>query len=242
MELGKLTVEYRNDKGKTAAKRMRSSGKIPAVCYGQGEPPMPLSLDPHHLVKALDPVKKTNTVILMTVSGNPNGKNELNVMVRDYQEDSITGKVIHADFIRVKLDADVRAIVPVILTGKAEGVKNGGILHQVIRQLEISCRPDKIPAKVEVDVTTLQLGYALHVRDLPLPEGVRPLIDEGTSVCSVTAPKAEKVEAAAEATPAEGAAAAPAAGDAAKGGAAAPAAGGKAAPAGKEAAGGDKKK
>jgi large subunit ribosomal protein L25 len=246
MDFGKLSVEYRPATKKTAVRRLRATGKIPAVCYGAGADPMTLAVDPAELVKALDPVKRTNTVIQLTVTGAPGGDQEITVMVRDYQKDALRGHLTHADFIRVQLDKDVHATVQIVLTGKAEGVKLGGIMHQVIHNLEIACKPNLIPTKIEVDVTSLNMGEAIHVRDLKLGEGVRALADGGTSVCSVTAPKAEKVEAAAEAAPAEGAAAAPAEGAAAapaagaagaKPGAAAPAAAGD-----QKKAGGEKKK
>jgi large subunit ribosomal protein L25 len=194
-------------------RRLRAAGKIPAICYGGGGEPLALSLDPLLLLKSLDPVKKTNTVLKLTVANAPAGESgELTVMVRDYQKDAIRGNVTHADFIRVDLSKPVHATVPVVLVGKSEGVKLGGIMHQVIRILAIACTPDKIPTKLEVDVTALGMNEALHVSDLKLGEGVRALADGGSTICAVTAPKAEKeVTPAAEAAPAEGAAAAPAA-------------------------------
>jgi large subunit ribosomal protein L25 len=231
MEVGKLNAEYRDQLGKSNVRRLRAAGKIPAIVYGGGADPVTVAVDPAQLLKALDPVKKTNTVIKLTVSGGPSGAQELTVMVRDHQKDQLRGDLIHADFIRVQLDKDVVAVVPIVLTGKAEGVKLGGIMHQVLHRLEIACTPDRIPVKVEVDVSNLNMNEALHVSDLKLGEGVRPRIDGGQTVCAVTAPKAEKAAEAAptEAAPAEGAAAAPA-----EGGKAAPAAGAKAAPAAKE--------
>jgi large subunit ribosomal protein L25 len=248
MEVGKLNAQYRGDIGKSAVRRLRAAGKIPAICYGQAQAPLPLSVDPAELVKSLDPVKKTNTVLTLSVAGAPDGDASLTVMVRDYQKDAIRGHLTHADFIRVDLTKPVHATVPIVLTGKAEGVKLGGIMHQVIRILPISCTPDKIPVKLEVDVSALGMNEAIHVSDLKLGEGIRPLTDGGQTVCAVTAPKAEKEVAptAAEgAVPAEGAAAAPGAEGAAAAGAA-PAAGGKggAAPAAggtAPAAGGEKK-
>jgi len=240
MEVGKLNAQYRGDTGKSAVRRLRAAGKIPAICYGQAKEPMPIAVDPTELIKSLDPVKKTNTVLTLTVAGAPEGEAALTVMVRDYQKDAIRGHLTHADFIRVDLTKPVHATVPIVLTGKAEGVKLGGIMHQVIRVLEISCTPDKIPVKLEVDVSNLGMNEAIHVSDLKLGEGVRPLADGGSTVCAVTAPKAEKeptpAAAAEGAVAAEGAAAgAPAA----AGAAGAPAAGGAAAaPA---AAGGEKK-
>lgn len=233
MEVGKLNAQYRGDTGKSAVRRLRAAGKIPAICYGEAKSPMPLTVDPTELIKSLDPVKKTNTVLTLTVAGAPDGDASLTVMVRDYQKDALRGDLTHADFIRVDLTKPVRATVPIILTGKAEGVKLGGIMHQVIRVLEISCTPDKIPVKLEVDVSNLGMNEAIHVSDLKLGEGVRPLVDAGSTICAVTAPKAEKevapAAAAEGAAPAEGAAAAPAAAGAAApaAGAAAPAAGGE---------------
>ena len=244
MEIGKLNVEYRTETGKTSVRRLRAGGKIPGICYGGAAEPITLTVDPVQLVKALDPIKKSNTVIALSVKGGPKGDETINVMVRDHQKDALRGDLSHVDFIRVELDKDVHAVVPVVLTGKAEGVKAGGILHQVIRMLEIACTPDKIPVKIEVDVTALGMGDALHISDLKLPQGIKPRADGGQTICSVTAPKAEKVVEAAVvegAVPAEGAAAAaPADGAKAAEGGKAPAAGAKAAAPAKE-GGGEKK-
>ncbi len=233
MEVGKLNVEFRGNTGKSEARRLRAAGKIPAICYGQGKEPLPLALEGAALLKSLDPIKKTNTVLTLTVANAPEGHGTLTVMLRDYQKDALRGDVTHADFIRVDLDKPVHATVPVILVGKSEGVKLGGIMHHVIRILPISCTPDKIPAKLEVDVSNLGMNEAIHVRDVKLGEGIKALADGGSTICAVTAPKAEKEAApvaAAEGAAAEGAAAAPA-----EGAAAAPAAAGA-----KPAAGGEK--
>ena len=243
MEVGKLDVNYRATTRKTANRRLKAQGLIPGVCYGQGAEPLTVSVDPKLLVKSLDPVKKTNTVISMTVKGAPTGDQTLTVMVRDYQKDPIKGHLLHADFIRVSLDKEVHATVPIVLTGKPLGVVAGGILHQVIRILEIAALPDKIPVKLEIDVTNLNINEALHVSDLKLPTGIKALAAAGQTVCACTAPKAEKVEEVA--APVEGAVAgapgAPAAAGA-PGAAAAPGAPGAAPPAGAAPAKEDKKK
>jgi|SRR5579871_3157796 len=228
MEVGKLNVTQRANKGSSAVRKLRAAGKIPAVVYGKGADPVMLSLDPTELLKSLDPLKRTNTVIAMSIDGQAT----INVMLREWQRDTLRGHVTHADFIRVDLTKDVHATVPIVLTGKPEGVKLGGTLHQVVRALDISCTPDKIPVQLEVNVEELGMGDALHVRDLKLPAGVKPLLDGGQTICTVTAPKAEKsaaeVAAEAAAVPVEGApveGAAPTAGAAPAAGAAAPAAG-----------------
>jgi large subunit ribosomal protein L25 len=206
MEVGKLNVQQRAGTGSQVARKLRQQGQIPGVVYGKGGDPILLSLDPTALLKSLDPEKRTNTVIALSVAGLDGKAQTLNVMLRDWQKDSIRGNVTHADFVRVDLTKDVHATVPVILVGKPEGVKLGGTLHQVIRQLEIACTPDRIPVKLEVTVDHLNMGEALHVRDLKLAAGVKPLIDEGQTVCTVTAPRIEKVEVAPVEAAAEGAA------------------------------------
>src|SRR5437764_6762773 len=106
MEVGKLSVEYREGTKKSLVRRLRATGKIPAVCYGQGADPMTLTVDPTLLVRSLDPIKKTNTVIKLTVTGAPGGDQELTVMVREVQKDVLRGHLTHADFIRVSLDKE----------------------------------------------------------------------------------------------------------------------------------------
>jgi len=151
-------------------------------------------------------------------------------MVREAQINALSRRLEHVDFLRVDLDAEVQVTVPLVLTGKPVGVTNGGNLHQSLHVVPVAAKPAAIPSKLEVDVSGLDVGYALHVSDLKLQAGVRILLEGRDALASVVAPKAEKVEEAAAApvegaVPAEGAAAgaAPAAGAAG----AAPAAGGK---------------
>jgi large subunit ribosomal protein L25 len=225
MEVGKLEVRIRRDHGKGYAHKLREAGKIPAVCYGGGEGPIALALDPKALKDALDPEKRQNTVITMTLKGD-GADRQLTVMLKDYQTDPIKNTVLHADFVRVDLTKEIKVTVPLLLTGKPEGVKIGGILHQVFRMIDVACLPDRIPTKLEADVSALNIGDALKATDVKVGEGVRLMLDPKQSVAVVVAPKEEKAEEAAAAEGAvegaEGAAAAPGAE-----GAAAPAAGGK---------------
>jgi len=226
-EIGKLTAYRRDAKGKGAARRTRFQGRLPAVCYGRGFDPIAISVNPVELREALDPEKQRNTVIEMTVEGEDRPRD---VLLRDVQRDPVHDEILHADFQAVRRDEEVNVTVPIVLAGRPEGVKLGGILHQAFRDLGVACLPDRIPAKVEIDVSGLLIGQALHVSDLALGEGVRALVDPRASIASVVAPKEEKTatEAAAEAAATAEAAAAepgaePAAG-AAPGAAAAPAA------------------
>jgi large subunit ribosomal protein L25 len=208
MAVGQLQVEYRGQTGKGVARRLRAQGKIPGICYGRQAESIPIALDPTALLKCLDPEKKRNTVITMQVAGKKD-VGDLLVMLRDFQLDPLTNQLEHADFVQIKMDQEIRVTVPIELIGKPEGVKIGGLLNVVYRHLEVAARPNAIPNKVTVNIEKLEIGDAVHVRDLKLGEGVRALVDPGAAIASVVAPKAEKEEApAAEAVAAEGAAAA----------------------------------
>jgi len=219
MEVGKLEVRIRRDHGKGYAHKLREAGKIPAVCYGGGEGPIALALDPKALKDALDPEKRQNTVITMTLKGD-GADRQLTVMLKDYQTDPLKNTVLHADFVRVDLTKEITVTVPLILTGKPEGVKIGGILHQVFRMVDVACLPDRIPTQLEGDVTALNMGDALKASEIKVGEGVRIMLDPKQSVAVVVAPKEEKAEEAAAEGAVEGAegAAAPAEGAAAAAG------------------------
>lgn len=166
--IGMLSATTRQTTGKGAARRTRAAGLIPCVVYGGGKPASSLNVDPKQLVKALDPRKGRNTVLSLAVEG---GVTE-QVMLKEYQRHPLKGWPLHADFIRVDLSKPVRVRVPLALEGKAEGEKIGGELHRVFRDLEVECTPDRIPAEIVGEVTALQIGDALTVADLKVPEGV----------------------------------------------------------------------
>jgi large subunit ribosomal protein L25 len=239
MDFGKLTVEYRSSTGKNEAKRLRATGRVPGICYGAGAEPVPISLSARELKKALNPEKRRNTVIQVTVTGGEGGSKELTVMLKDYQVDAIRRDVQHVDLVVIDVNKEVTVEVPLVLLGKPIGLVDGGQLHTVHRTLAVTCKPAEIPVKVEIDISHLKLGEALHVRDVKLPAGIKAAVSSGETIASVVAPRQEKspTEEAAEAAAAAGveAAAVPAAGAAvgAPGAAPAPAAKGDAAKAAK---------
>lgn len=231
MDFAKVNVEVRSQSGKGSARKARTAGRVPAVLYGHKQDPVSLTVDPNLLVKSLDKDKKRNTVFSLDVAGN--GKSEqVTAMIRDVQIHPISRQLVHVDFVRVSMDEEVKVTVPLVLRGTPAGVVDGGNLHQSAHQIPVAAKPAAIPARLELDVSGLAIGAALHVSDLKLEAGVRALLDPKQALASVVAPKAEKVEAEA---------AAPAAGAAPAEGAAAPAAaGGEAAAAGDKAAGAKK--
>jgi len=237
LNFAKVDAEVRQQRGKGGAHKVRAAGKVPGVLYGRRSTPVPVAFDGRLLVKALDKDKRRNTVFTLSLKGDA-GTEDVTAMIKDAQIDPISQTLVHVDFLRVDLNDEVHVTVPLVLVGKAAGVVNGGQLHQSMHVLSVAAKPAAIPTKIEVDVSALNIGEAVHVSDLKLANGVRAMIEGKEAVASVVAPKAEKAEA--EAAPAEGAA--PAA-EAAAGGdkAAAGAAAGGAAKAGDKAAAAPKK-
>jgi large subunit ribosomal protein L25 len=228
MDFAKVSVEIRTQSGKGPARRSRSAGKLPAVLYGHKLDPLSIVLDPMELMRAQDKVRKRNTVFTLQMTGGAKPE-DVTAMIRDVQIDPLSRRPVHVDFIRVSMDEEVNVLVPLVLTGTALGVTNGGNLHLTHHTLPIAAKPDAIPTRIELDVTPLDIGDAFHASDLKLPPGVRTTLDPKEAVASVVAPHIEKVETEATAVVAEGAAPAE--------GAAAPAAGGAAPAAGAAAAG-----
>jgi len=200
--------------GKGEARRLRVSGKIPAVIYGSTTAPVSVSIDPIELKKAIATPHKFNTVITVKLGG----EGDKLVLLKDYQLHPVSRALLHADFQEVRLDQSISVDAPVVLVGKAVGVADGGILTQIKRTIGITCLPGQIPVAVEIDVTGLKIGSSLHEKDITLPEGVKLAGNKNETLATISIPEDAPAAAAA-------AAAAPAAG----GKAAAPAAGGKAA-------------
>jgi large subunit ribosomal protein L25 len=220
-----LEVKAREGAGKGAARRLRSQGLVPAVVYGKHlEKPLSVAVDPKAVRAAINTPHKLNTLITLKGVGA-----DQQVLFKDYQRDPVTRDILHVDFIAVREEDQVKVNVPLILTGKAEGVADGGLLTQIRREIEVYAKPRSIPEKIEVDVTPLKIAMAMHINDVKLPEGVVVKTNVNYTIAVVSAP-----EGAAEAAPAAAAAAAPAAAAAAKpaaGAAAKPAAGAAAKPA-----------
>lgn len=232
MEVGKLTVSYRGKTGKGAATKLRAAGKVPGVCYGASVDgtiqPLPIVVDVKELRGALDPVRKQNTVIELTVEGEKPAK--LHALVKDYQIDKLRRDITHVDLLAIDPNKLVLAHVPLEFTGKPKGAIDGGQIRIVLRSIDVRAKPSDIPTKLVVDVSPLDIGDVVHVSAITLPANVTSVTNRDLAVVTCAKPEEEKVEAAATgdaaAAPAAGAAAAPAAG-AKDAKAAAPAAGAK---------------
>ncbi len=217
-----IHAETRTTHGKSAARRLRAAGKLPAIVYGHGIPSRGIAIDPKDIKAILAAPLGRNTVVTLDVAGDASL-----ALLKTFDHHPISRLVEHADFYAVTLDKPVTVHVPLLLTGRARGVAtDGGVVRQVFRTLPVKCIATLIPARIETDITHLGLSESLHVRDLVLPEGVVVALDASQTIVSIVAPeKEEKVaEAAPGAVPVAGAVAAVAGAKAA-----APAAGAKAA-------------
>jgi large subunit ribosomal protein L25 len=195
---------------KNAARRVRVAGKIPAVLYGSGHQPVAIEVDPKQISRILFSEAGHNTIFDVEVAGQSAAK----AMIVDWQREPINDRLIHIDLKRIALDKALRVKVRVKLLGIPVGVKaSGGILDQVLREVEIECLPADIPANIAVDVSNLELFASLRVSDLPRTDAIKIMNAEDATVAHVVsireeAPTAAEVEAAAAAEAAAASAAA----------------------------------
>ena len=192
MEQRVLEVVLRTDRGKEGARRIRREGKIPAVLYGRKTPTFHLAVKPEELKKILTSGAKENTLIGLKVNGPGNEKvgNPV-VMLKDLQIHPLSRSYLHADFYAVAMDEKIEVDIPMRLVGKAEGVKTGGIQQQAMREIRVRCLPSEIPEFLEVDVSALQIGDSIHVRDLTPPEKFEIVTDKNITLASVVPPISE---------------------------------------------------
>jgi len=185
-----LAVEVRSDTGKGVARKLRAVGRIPAVLYGHGNASVSLSIQ----AKDLDTLLKTshaglNTLIDLEGDGAVAGKV---VLIKELQRHSVAGTLSHADFFEIDATAKIHVSVPIKLEGTPEGVKLGGVLEHMMREIDLLCLPNAIPDSLEVDVSGMNQNESLHVSDLTLPEGVETGVDEALPIVHVATKKIEE--------------------------------------------------
>src|SRR5580698_5620897 len=205
LETNVLEAQPREAGTKNDAKRVRKEGKIPAVVYGAGKDSLSISVDPRVVTRILNSETGHNTIFDLTLSGE-----KTKAMIVDWQYEPIKGRLLHIDLKRIALDKVLRVSVPIFLVGESAGVKQeGGIMEQMLREVEIECLPADIPSHIDADVSQLTFGNVLRVSDLPKMEKIKFLSDANQPVAHVTSVKEEvvatpeAVAAEAGATPAE---------------------------------------
>jgi large subunit ribosomal protein L25 len=200
-----IATEKRDVFGKNASYRIRRTGSIPAILYGEGLESMPLVLTKKDVIKILKSDLGLNTLFKITF-----GAEERDVMIKDVQIDPVSDEVLHADLIQIDMTKAIRVAVPVELVGEAVGVKTeGGFIDFMTRELMVECLPALIPEHFAVDVTALHLHQSIKAADVAMPAGLKMITEPGVVIALVQMPAEEKAEVAAaveegaEATPAE---------------------------------------
>ena len=195
-----LNAEVRSGRGKGFARRLRRGGRIPGVVYGEGggsdaAGAVAVSVDPEAVSRVFHSEAGANTLIGLTVGDGDPGK----VLIKDYQVDPISHRLLHVDFYRVAMDKVITVTVRIDLTGEAEGVKvQGGLIDFVQREVAVACLPSEIPEHIEVDVSPLTIGQGIRLKDLLEGVSWQPVSDPETLIVHVIAPRLEAEEEEAE--------------------------------------------
>lgn len=179
MERLQLEVEERNQAGQSAAKKLREEGLIPGVVYGKNQEPVNVKVNDSDL----EDIVGGNAIIDLELDDEPR-----TVMIKEVQRDVITGDFLHVDFHQIALDESIAVEVPIALEGTAEGQREGGVLQQTLRKIEVECLPTEIPEKIEVDISELEVGQSLHVADLDPEEDVEILTAGDEVLVTVVVP------------------------------------------------------
>ncbi len=170
--------------GSAPAGRLRRAGRVPAIVYGLDAEPEPVTVGALELERILHGASGANTLITLTL-----GRDDLLALARQIQRHPTRGDLVHVDFVRVRRDVAVSAEVPLTLEGDAPGSREGGMLEQLLFNVTVEAMPGNIPTMIEVDVSALNLGDQLHVRDLPVPTGVALQHEDDELVVQVTIPR-----------------------------------------------------
>ncbi len=189
MATAQLSASARSTAGKGVARTLRRAGQVPAVIYGRTREPLSLVIPAREFDRLLEKFAAENTVIELTVEGAMS-----RTLIREIQRHPVKRNVLHVDFQELVAGERMVVRIPIVLQGTAEGVRNsGGILSQVLQELECRVDPLNMPSHITVDVTPISIGHSIHVSEITIPEGVEVLDDPGSTIAVVAAPKEEEV-------------------------------------------------
>ena len=202
MAMISLEAARRADVGKGVARKLRASGRVPAVYYGRGEDSIPLTVSLKDLEQVIESAEGSNVIVDLKVPGD--AAKDRKALIREIQRDPVAGSILHLDLQHISLTERITVEVPIVLVGVPLGVKDaGGILEHLLREVEVECLPTDIPSKLEVDVSALQIGDTLHVSDIKV-ERAEILTEADRAIAAVVPPTVlEEVKPAEEAVPTE---------------------------------------
>lgn len=187
MEQKTLSAEVRSGRGSGDAGRQRRAGRIPGIVYGHSEP-VSISISGREFAKTFHTISESMIITLQI------GDDARDVVIKDFVEDITTGSIEHIDFYEIERGKKLRTHVAVDLRGSSTGVRAGGVLEHMIHELEIECLPKDMPEHLVIDITSLDVGQSVHVRDLELPDGVRVLNNADQTIVAVATLRAEAAE------------------------------------------------
>src|SRR5437762_11524387 len=198
----KLAAERRETTGRSAMRKLKGRGIIPAIVYGGKDKPQPLQVSRRDINVMLSHASGENILVELEIAGE---KSSRMAMIQEIQHSPVGGDVLHVDFHAVSMDQKIEADIPLESAGVADGVKNfGGLLEQSLRTLTVECLPRDLPDQITVDVSELNIGDSIHVRDIKLPDGVTAKTPSDLTAFSVLAPAVEEEAVAAVAEVAAG--------------------------------------
>ena len=187
MEQQTLAARTRTVKGKGAARKLRQKEQVPAIFYGPKTEPIMLAVDYPELRRVLKQGAGENALINLQIQSDQ-GTDTRKVMLKELLTDPIKGSFLHADFYEVSMDKEITTEIQVQLINTPKGVDLGGILQHIRREISISCLPDKLMSHIDVDVSDLEIGDSLHIRDITFPDGIQCLDEGHLTVAVVAAP------------------------------------------------------
>jgi len=193
--MAKLTATRRNDRGTHQVRRLRKSGRIPAIIYGHQQEPIPVTMDKHDLIEA---VHARSRLLELDLEGQPQ-----NVLIKAIQYDPFQQDILHVDFTRVNLDERVEVTVPLLLRGKLAASEEGGVVTQLVAAIRVECLVTAIPEDIRFSIAGLKIGDSVKASQLQLPTGAKLLMDAETLVATVSIVTEAELAAPVEAGPAE---------------------------------------
>lgn len=202
MEEIKLNVQIRKELGKEKVKKLRFVDKVPGIVYGGEREPTPVTFDRRVFEKIMRQHRGQSVLFHLDVLDGEKKVQDDSVIIKDEQVHPVTEKITHVDFLRVNLNEEIEVVVPIEAKGEAAGVKTGGTLEHILWELDVVCLPLNIPEKIVIDVSQMKVNDYVHVKDIPLPTGVRTNHDPEATVFAVVHSMKEEAPVA-EAAPTE---------------------------------------
>ena len=187
MDTMELNSEIRVQTGKGAARKLRSAGKLPAILYGAKTDPVMLAMDYRELKKTLRGRAAENIIFDLTINGEKKTQSK-KVMIKELQRDPVNKDYLHVDLYEISMAKELEVEIPIELINTPVGVEQGGVLQHVRREVKAACLPEDLVDRIELDVSGLDIGQTLHIRDISFPAGLKLLDEEDLAVVTVVAP------------------------------------------------------